>query len=92
MKRLSLLPIFLFSLFPFNPARAYDSQAQADGAIMIIAACTWYQLGQIPRSQIMSFAQEQYRTKHGNPAKVNWSGAIKIADKIDKKENLGCLN
>ena len=92
MKRILLLPIFLFTLFPINSSKAYDSQAQADGAIMIIAACTWYQLGQIPRSQIMSFAQEQYRTKHGNPAKVNWSGAIKIADKIDKKEKLGCLN
>ena len=92
MKRLSLLSFLLLILFPFNPARAYDSQAQADGAIMVIAACTWYQLGQIPRSQIMSFAKEQYSTKYGNPEKVDWSGAIKIADKIDKKENLGCLN
>jgi len=92
MKKIFLIPIFLFTLFPFNPSRAYDSQAQADGAIMVIAACTWYQLGQIPRSQIMNFAKEQYRTKHGNPAKVNWSGAISIAEKIDKKQKLGCLN
>ena len=92
MNRIFLLPIIFFTLFQINPSRAYDSKAQANGAIMVITACTWYQMGQIPRSQIMSFAQEQYRTKHGNPAKVNWSGAIKIADKIDKKENLGCLN
>lgn len=92
MKRILLLPIFLFTLFPINPSKAYDSKAQANGAVMIIAACTWYQMGQIPRSKIMSFAQEQYRKKYGNPANVNWSGAIKIADKIDKKEKLGCLN
>ena len=92
MKKIYLIPLLIFTLFPCNPSKAYDSQAQADAAIMVIAACTWYQLGQIPRSQIMNFAKEQYRAKHGNPAKVNWSGAISIADKIDKKEKLGCLN
>ena len=92
MSKIILIPILFFSLLPFNPSKAYDSQAQADAAIMVIAACTWYQMGQIPRSQIMDFAKKTYRSKYGDPSKVNWSGAITIAEKIDKKEGLGCLN
>ena len=92
MKKIILIPILFFTLLPFNPSKAYDSQAQADAALMVIAACTWSQMGQIPRSQIMDFAKKQYRAKHGNPSKVDWNGAISIADKIDKQKNLGCLN
>ena len=40
----------------------------------------------------MDFAKKTYRSKYGDPSKVNWSGAITIAEKIDKKEGLGCLN
>ena len=92
INRIFLLPIIFFTLFHINPSRAYDSKAQANGAIMVITACTWYQIGQINRSQIMDFAKKTYRSKYGDPSKVNWSGAITIAEKIDKKEGLGCLN
>ena len=40
----------------------------------------------------MNFAQKQYRKKHGDPSQADWQRAISIAEKIDKKERLGCLN
>tara|TARA_Y100000766_G_scaffold256412_1_gene243194 strand:- start:733 stop:1011 length:279 start_codon:yes stop_codon:yes gene_type:complete len=92
MRKIILIPILFCTLFSFNPSKAYSSQAQIDASFMIISACMFYQMGQIPRSQIMSYAQEAYETKHGDPLVVNWSEATTLADKIDKKENLGCLN
>ena len=86
INRIFLLPIIFFTLFQINPSRAYDSKAQANGAIMVITACTWYQMGQINRSQIMDFAKKTYRSKYGDPSKVNCSGAITIAEKIDRKK------
>ncbi len=92
MHKLFLFPIIILGfLFPVS-VRAYDSKAQAKAATMILASCTWWQMGMINRSQIMSFSKEQYRKEYGDPSKVNWSGAIKIAEKIDKQKNLGCMN
>jgi hypothetical protein len=67
-------------------------QDEANASLMIIAACTWSQMGRISRGQIMSFAQQQYAQKHGNPDNVDWSRAITIAEQLDKREKLGCLN
>lgn len=67
-------------------------QDEANASLMIIAACTWSQMGRISRGQIMSFAQQQYAEKHGNPDNVDWSRAITIAEKLEKNEKLGCLN
>ena len=74
------------------PARAYDSTAHANAAIMIIASCTWWQLGKIPRGQIMNFAGEQYRSKYGSDRNINWDKAISIAKQLDRQKNLGCIN
>ena len=72
-------------------ALAYDSQKQANAAIMIIAACTWSQMGKISRGNIMSFAKQQYANKYGNPGAVDWSNAITVAEKLDKQKGLGCF-
>lgn len=83
----------IIALFAFAPSNvyAYDSQAHARAAMMISASCMWWQMGKIQRSQIMSFAKEQYRKKYGNPNNVNWSTAIAIAEKVDKEKGLGCF-
>ena len=92
MQKLFLFPFIILGFLLPVSVKAYDSKAQANAATMIIASCTWWQMGMINRSQIMNFSKEQYKKKHGNPNKVDWSGAIKIAQKIDKKNNLGCIN
>ena len=89
------LPLFTLSLFALlsvpNRAFAYNSKDHANAAMMISAACMWWQAGKIPRSQIMPTAQEQYRKRYGNPSKVNWNTAIAIAEQVDKKKGLGCF-
>lgn len=89
----ALLRITLLTLFAFSPvtAFAYNSEDQANAAIMIISACTWSQMGRIPRSQIMSFAKQQYQAKYGNSRRVDWNNAISIAEKLDKQKGLGCF-
>jgi hypothetical protein len=83
----------IIGLIAFSPSNvyAYDSQAHARAAMMISASCMWWQMGKIQRSQIMSFAKEQYRKKYGNPNNVNWSTAITIAEQVDKQKGLGCF-
>ena len=92
MQKLFLFPFIILGFLLPVSVKAYDAKAQANAATMILASCTWWQMGMINRSQIMNFSKEQYKKKHGNPNKVDWSGAIKIAQKIDKKNNLGCIN
>jgi len=80
----------LISLTPLN-ALAYNAKAQANAAIIIISACTWAQMGRIPRGNIMSFSKQMYEKKYGNARSVDWNNAIKVAEKLDKKEGLGCF-
>lgn len=75
---------------PLN-ALAYNAKAQANAAITIIAACKWAQMGKIPRSRIMPTAQQAYATKYGSSSSIDWSNAISIAEKLDKKESIGCF-
>ena len=91
MKQIIIILIFLLTIFTPNTSKANEAQTQANAAIMLITACSWYKMGQIPRSKIMNFAKTQYEINYGDPSNVNWGVAIKIADKIDKKENLGCF-
>jgi hypothetical protein len=92
MKKSGLLLIALMiSLGVPHRAFAYDSQKQANAAIMIIAACTWSQMGKISRGSIMSFAKKQYANKYGNPGAVDWNNAITVAEKLDKQKGLGCF-
>lgn len=77
-------------LSPIN-AFAYNARAQGNAAIMIISACTWSQMGRIPRSSIMSFAKKQYEAKYGGASSIDWNNAITVAEKLDKKEGLGCF-
>lgn len=92
MKVLAVSVAF-FSLLAFSPFNvyAYDSKAHANAAMMIAASCMWWQVGKIQRSQIMSFAKEQFRKKYGNPNNVNWNTAITIAEKVDMQKGLGCF-
>ena len=93
MKRFSLAALAATAICMAGlPVRAYDSTAHANAAMMITAACTWWQLGQISRGQIMSFAQQQYREKYGSDRNINWNTAINIANKLDKQKGLGCMN
>ena len=92
MRSLSV-PVAIISLLSFFPVNvyAYDSKAHTNAAAMIAASCMWWQVGKIQRSQIMSFAKEQYRKEYGNPNNVNWNTAIAIAEKVDKQKGLGCF-
>lgn len=91
LKVLRLLGVTaIISLSPLN-AFAYNARAQGNAAIMIISACTWAQMGRIPRSNIMSFAKKQYEAKYGGASSIDWSNAITVAEKLDKKEGLGCF-
>lgn len=72
-------------------AFAYNSKAQANAALTIIASCTWYRMGKIQKSQMISMSKSLYKKKYGNPNTINWSNAISIAEKLDKQENLGCF-
>ena len=87
------VPFAIISLFTFSSFNvyAYDSKAHANAAVMIAASCMWWQVGKIQRSQIMSFAKEQYRKEYGNPNNVNWNTAIAIAEKVDKQKGMGCF-
>lgn len=80
----------LVSLIPIN-AFAYNAIAQGNAAIMIISACTWSQMGRIPRSKIMSFAKQQYAAKYGSSSGIDWNNAITVAEKLDKQQGLGCF-
>jgi hypothetical protein len=89
----SLIRLGFAILLAFSPinAFAYNSKAQANAAIMIISACTWSQMGRIPRSKIMSFAKQQYQAKYGSASGIDWNNAITIAEKLDRQEGLGCF-
>jgi ABC-type dipeptide/oligopeptide/nickel transport system permease subunit len=78
------------AIISLSPLNAFAS-AQGNAAIMIIAACTWAKMGRIPRSNIMSFAKKQYEAKFGGANSIDWSNAITVAEKLDKKEGLGCF-
>ena len=88
---LAVLAVTSFS-FAGLPVKAYDSTAHANAAIMITSACMWWQMGQIPKGQIMSLAQKQYREKYGSDRNINWDVAIDIAKKLDREKGLGCIN
>ena len=91
MKAITRFALFAFcAIYPIN-AYAYNSKAQANAAIMIISACTWSQMGKIPRSNIMSFAKQQYQAKYGSSSGIDWNNAISIAEKLDKQKDLGCF-
>jgi len=91
LKVIRLLGVALIiSLSPLN-AFAYNAQAHANAAIMILSACTWSQMGRIPRSKIMSFAKQQYAAKYGSASGIDWNKAITIAEKTDKIEGVGCF-
>ena len=93
MKNFLLVALAATSLFfPGLPVKAYDSTAHANAAIMITSACMWWQMGQIPKGQIMSLAQKQYREKYGSDRNINWDVAIDIAKKLDREKGLGCIN
>lgn len=86
-----LLIIFAsIAVFPLN-AYAYNSKAQANASLTIIASCTWYRMGKIPKNQIISTSKTLYRKQYGNPNNIDWSNAISIAEKLDKQKNLGCF-
>jgi hypothetical protein len=87
--RFAILSTFI-TITPLN-ALAYNAKAQANAAITIIAACKWSQMGKIPRSRIMSFAQQQYAAQYGSSSGIDWNNAISIAQKLDKKEGIGCF-
>ena len=92
MKKLFLFTfIILGFVFPFS-LKAYEAKAQANAANMILASCTWWQMGMINRSQIMNFSKEQYKKEYGDPNRVDWVEAIQIAQKIDRRSNLGCID
>ena len=84
-----ILPFLI--IFP-SQVKAYDSDAHANAAISILGACTFSQMGVIPRSKIMDTAKVTYKKQHGNPNKIDWNKAISIAEKLDKKTNHGCFN
>lgn len=86
----SIILSTFITIAPLN-ALAYNAQAQANAAITIIAACKWAQMGKIPRSKIMPTAQQAYAAKYGSPSSIDWSNAISIAEKLDKKEGIGCF-
>lgn len=76
--------------FPVLPTKS-GTEEQKNAAIMILAACTWSQLGQIPRSKIIETAKMGYQKTHGSTRKVDWDKAISLAEKLDKVENHGCF-
>jgi hypothetical protein len=86
----SIILSTFITIAPLN-ALAYNAKAQANAAITIIAACKWAQMGKIPRSKIMPTAQQAYAAKYGSPSSIDWSNAISIAEKLDKKEGIGCF-
>jgi len=86
---LFILPILLIST---TQAKAYDSDAHAKAATSILGACTFSQMGVIPRSEIMDTAKIAYKKNYGNPNRIDWNKAISIAEKLDKKTNHGCFN
>ena len=93
MKNFLLVALAATSLFfPGLPVKAYDSTAHANAAMMVTAACMWWQVGQISKGQIMSLAQKQYREKYGSDRNIDWNVAIDIAKKVDRKKGLGCIN
>ena len=93
MKSFSLAALAATSIFMAGlPVRAYDSKAHANAAIVILASCTWWQMGQISRGEIMSFSQKTYRQKYGSDRNINWNTAIDIAKKLDKAKNHGSMN
>lgn len=87
--RSTILLTFII-IAPLN-ALAYNTRSQANAAITIIAACKWAQLGKIPRSKIMPTAQQAYAAKYGSSSSIDWNNAISIAEKLDKKEGIGCF-
>ena len=76
--------------FPVLPTKS-GTEEQKNAAIMILAACTWSQLGQIPRSKIIETAKMGYQKTHGSTRKVDWDKAIFLAEKLDQVENHGCF-
>jgi hypothetical protein len=48
-------------------------------------------MGKIPRSRIMSTAQQGYAAKYGSSSGIDWNNAVSIAEKLDKKEGIGCF-
>jgi hypothetical protein len=93
LMKILLRSLVVATFIAFTPLNvyAYNSKAQANAAIMIISACTWSQMGRIPRSSIMSFAKQQYTAKYGSSKGIDWNNAISIAEQLDKKERLGCF-
>ena len=93
MKNFSLAVLAATSMFMAGlPVRAYDAKAHANAAIVILVSCTWWQMGQISRGEIMSFSQKTYRQQYGSDRNINWNTAINIAKKLDKAKNHGCMN
>jgi hypothetical protein len=53
MKSFSLAALAATSMFMAGlPVRAYDSKAHANAAIVILASCTWWQMGQIQGEEL----------------------------------------
>ena len=73
---IALATVIGASLIVVTPAEAYDSDAHAKAAITISTACMWWQLGQIPKSNIISTAKDMYREKYGNSGSIDWNKAI----------------
>ena len=91
MKAITRFALYaFFALYPIN-AYAYNSEAQANAALMIISACKWSQMGKIPTSNIMSFAKQQYQSKYGSSSNIDWNDAISIAQTLDKQKGIGCF-
>ena len=58
---------------------------------MVIAACTWWKFGQIPKANIVSFAKNQYLEKHVDSSRTDWRRPMLIPEKIERKDRQGCL-
>ena len=72
--------------------KAYENDPYAKAAVSILGACTFSQMGVIPRSKIIDTAKAAYKKEYGNPNKIDWDRAISVAEKLDKKTNHGCFN
>ena len=86
----SILFVFSSALMPYA-AFAYNSKAEVRAASLVLAACAYSGMGKMPKSNIMSFAKQQYSKKYGNPANVDWNNAITIAEDMDKQQGVGCF-
>ena len=94
MNKIALVFLILNSVFfPTLPSFSGEEE-QKNAAIMILLACTYSQMGQIPRSKIVETAKMGYEASHGNPKKVNWNKAITLSKKLDKEskeyDKFGC--